>query len=263
MLVRVAPHLWRPNHKANHMKIGIIGSGYIGSTLSRGLSKAGHEIVIANSRGPDSIRDDAASWGAEAVELADVVNGVDVLVIAIQQGRIVDLPKDLFAALPETATVIDAGNYYPARDGKIAALEAGQVESAWVAEQIGHPVVKAFNSITFMSLGARGNPADAAERIGLPVSGDAAGKAIASKLVGDMGFDAVDNGAIADSWRQQPGSPVYCTDRSADQVKAGLARADKASLPGKRDASMDEMAKRQPGEAQQDVLSMFRRIYEA
>ena len=263
MPVRAAPHLWRPNHKANHMKIGIIGSGHIGSTLSRGLSKAGHEIVIANSRGPDSIRDDAASWGAKAVELADVVRGVDVLVIAIQQGRIVDLPKDLLAELPETATVIDAGNYYPARDGKIDALEQGQVESAWVAEQIGHPVTKVFNSIGFYSLGEKGNPADAAQRIGLPVSGDAAGKAVAGELVKAKGFDVVDNGGIEDSWRQQPGSPVYCTDRSAEQVAKGLARADKDSLPGKRDASMDEMAKLPAGSTSEDFTALVRRIYEA
>jgi hypothetical protein len=123
--------------------------------------------------------------------------------------------------------VIDTGNYYPQqRDGLIAAIEDGTTESRWVSQQIGHPVVKAFNGIQAQHLLELGRPAGAADRIALPVAGDDdAAKAVVLALVDELGFDPVDAGSIDDSWRQQPGTPVYGRDFDAAGVRAALAEA--------------------------------------
>jgi predicted dinucleotide-binding enzyme len=129
------------------MKIGIVGAGNIGSALARHWTALGHDVMIANSRGPDTIRDVAARTGARAVTVDEAVRGVDVVVLSIPQKAVAALPKSLFASLGPDAIVIDTNNYYPSRDGRIAAIDKGQLESAWVAEQIGRPVIKAFNNI--------------------------------------------------------------------------------------------------------------------
>jgi hypothetical protein len=125
--------------------------------------------------------------------------------------------------------VVDTGNYYPReRDGRIDGIEAGTTESRWVAQQLGRPVVKAFNNIYAKHLLERGRPKGAAGRIALPVAGDdAAAKGVVSRLLDELGFDAVDAGSLDESWRQQPGSPVYGTDLDADGVRRGLSAARK------------------------------------
>src|SRR5712671_1692542 len=131
------------------MKIGIIGAGMIGGTLARRLVGLGHEVAIANSRGPETLREFAAEIGAVAVTAAEAARRGEIVVVAIHQGAVANLPKDLFASLSGNLVVIDTGNYYPSRDGSIPAIDAGQVESAWVAQQLGRPVIKAFNTIYF------------------------------------------------------------------------------------------------------------------
>jgi predicted dinucleotide-binding enzyme len=139
------------------------------------------------------------------------------------------LPKGLFDNAKPSAVVVDTGNYYPRqRDGRIDGIEAGAPESRWVEEQIGHPVVKAFNNIYAAHLEGMGKPAEASGRIALPVAGDnPKAKEVVFRLVDQIGFDPVDAGTIADSWRQQPGSPVYTGDFDVDGVKDALARATK------------------------------------
>src|SRR3712207_3946325 len=121
------------------MKLGISGAGMIGGTLARRLTALGHEVVIANSRGPETLREFAAETGARAVTAAEAARGGEVVIVTIPQRAVPDLPSDLFAGVPEGVVVVDTGNYYPARDGRIEAIEGGQVESAWVAEQLGRP----------------------------------------------------------------------------------------------------------------------------
>ena len=126
------------------MKIGIIGAGNIGGALASRLVQLGHEVSIANSRGPATLREVEAETGATAVEVRDAASGKDVIVVTIPEKHVPDLPSDLFDGVGEDVVVIDTGNYYPRhRDGAIEAIEAGTPESLWVSHQIGHPVVKA------------------------------------------------------------------------------------------------------------------------
>jgi 8-hydroxy-5-deazaflavin:NADPH oxidoreductase len=217
------------------MKIGIIGAGNIGGTLTRRLTALGHDVAVANSRGPDSLADLAKETGARAVTVNEAVHDRVLVIVTIPEKRIPELPKDLFAGVPESTVVVDTGNYYPRRDGRIAEIESGMTESRWVSKQLGRPVVKAFNNIYAKHLLERGTPAGTPSRIALPVAGDdAAAKQMVMRLIDELGFDAVDAGGLDESWRQQPGSPVYGTDLDADGVRRGLAQASSARPPGFR-----------------------------
>ena len=180
------------------MKIGVIGAGQIGGTLARRLTALGHKVFIANSRGPESLREIAAETGAD-----------------------------------EKVVVVDTGNYYPRqRDGQIEGIEGGLPESRWVEQQLGRPVIKAFNNIYARHLLELGRPAGARGRIALPVAGDDdAAKTVVLKLVDELGFDSVDAGGLDESWRQQPGTPVYTKDFDADGVRRGLHEASKDRTP--------------------------------
>ena len=211
------------------MKIGIIGAGMIGGALTRHLSKLGHTVVVANSRGPETLKEITAGTTATAVNVSDAVKDQDLIILTIPQKNVPSLPTGLFANVSAATIVIDTGNYYPIwRDGNIAELDkAGAVESDWVAGHIGHPVLKVFNSIFASSLDDGGLPAGTAGRIALPVAGDdAAHKQKVIALLNELGFDGVDAGSLRESWRQQPGTPVYCTDYDANGVRRGLAAAD-------------------------------------
>ncbi|GMU00023.1 NAD(P)-binding domain-containing protein [Corallococcus caeni] len=214
------------------MKIGIIGAGLIGGTLARRWTKLGHEVSIANSRGPETLRDLAKETGAKAVTVQEAANAGEVVVVTIPQKAVPDLPKGLFAKVPKDVVVIDTGNYYPVRDGQIADLLSGTTESEWVANHLGRPVIKAFNNIFFQSLLDKGTPKGTPGRVALPVAGDPPEhRAKVLKLVEELGFDAIDAGSLADSWRQQPGTPVYTHDLDAAGVKKALAAAERSRLP--------------------------------
>lgn len=209
------------------MKIGIIGSGQIGSTLAARWSAAGHQVKIANSRGPASLAALASATGASAVDVGDAVLDVDVVVISIPLLAVPQLPADLFGRAAPDTIVIDTGNYYPRqRDGRLAEIEDGMLESLWTAKHLKRPVIKAFNNIYATHLKALNRPAGAANRIALPIAGDDANaKAVVAQLVDLVGFDAVDAGGLDNSWRQQPGTPVYTADRDVAGTRAALAQA--------------------------------------
>jgi predicted dinucleotide-binding enzyme len=211
------------------MKIGIIGAGQIGGTLARRLTQLGHEVSIANSRGPASLADIVKETGAKAVSAKDSARAGELVVVTIPEGKIPNLPRDLFAGVPDDVVVIDTGNYYPReRDGRISEIESGVEESRWVERQLGRPVIKAFNNIYAQHLLERGRPAGSPGRIGLPVAGDdARAKEIVMRLVDQLGFDALDAGGLNESWRQQPGTPVYTTDFDAEGVRRALSQASK------------------------------------
>jgi hypothetical protein len=215
------------------MKIGIIGAGQIGGTLTRRLTELGHDVSVANSRGPDTLADLAEETGAHAVWARDATHAGKVVVVTIPEASIPDLPDDLFEGVPEDVAVVDTGNYYPRqRDGRIAGIEEGKTESRWVSEQLGRPVVKAFNNIHAAHLMQLGRPSGDPDRIALPVAGDdPEAKAAVMQLVDELGFDPVDAGSLDESWRQQPGTPVYGTNLGADGVRRGLAEANPERTP--------------------------------
>ncbi|MEU9129720.1 NADPH-dependent F420 reductase [Kitasatospora sp. NPDC048540] len=215
------------------MKIAIIGAGNIGGTLTRRLSALGHEVSVANSRGPQTLTALAAESGATARPVEEVARGAELAVVTIPQGKVPELPAGLFDGAAEGLVVVDTGNYYPRqRDGRIAGIEIGSTESRWVEQQLGRPVVKAFNNIYAHHLADLGRPAGAPDRIALPVAGDdERAKAVVCGLVESLGFDAVDAGSLEDSWRQQPGTPVYTTDLDAGGVRRALAEADPERSP--------------------------------
>ena len=158
---------------------------------------------------------------------------MDLIVVTIPEKNISDLPPGLFADTPDRVVVVDTGNYYPRqRDGRIEAIEGGRPESQWVAQQLGRPVIKAFNNIYARHLLELGRPRGTAGRIALPVAGDEpTAKAIVLKLVDELGFDGVDAGGLDESWRQQPGTPVYTQDFDAEGVRHALSEAKKERTP--------------------------------
>jgi 8-hydroxy-5-deazaflavin:NADPH oxidoreductase len=214
------------------MKIGIIGAGNIGGTLTRRLAALGHKVFVANSRGPESLVNLARETGATPVSVQEAARAGEIVIVTIPEGKVPDLPKDLFAGVPESVVVIDTGNYYPQRDGRIAEIENGMPESAWVSRQLGRPVIKAFNNIRAQHLMECGNPAGSPDPIALPVSGDdALAKAFVMQLVDELGFEPVDAGPLEESWRQQPGTPVYTTDLDAEGVRLALNQASRERRP--------------------------------
>jgi 8-hydroxy-5-deazaflavin:NADPH oxidoreductase len=211
------------------VRIGIIGAGNIGGTLTRRLMTLGHEVTVANSRGPESLAALAKETGAKAGSISDAARGGEIVVVTIPMKNIPELPHDLFKGTFEGVVIVDTSNYYPReRDGRIEPIEAGMTESRWVEEQLGRPVVKAFNNIYADHLMNLGKPKGAPGRIALPVAGDdPTEKRKVMDLIEELGFDAVDSGTIEDSWRQQPGTPVYTGDFDAEGLRRGLAAATK------------------------------------
>lgn len=209
------------------MRIGIIGAGMIGGTLTRRLRALGHEVRVANSRSPETLAELAEETGATPVWAAEAAVDADVVIVSIPQKNTPDLAPGIVASAKPGAPVIETNNYYPQqRDGRIDALENGTPESVWVSELLGTPVYKVFNGIYWKHLLERGKPWDEQGRIALPIAGaDGPGKDTVSALVDELGFDPVDAGPLEESWRQQPGTPVYGKDYDVERTRKALAEA--------------------------------------
>jgi len=248
-------------HKSIKMKnIGIIGAGEIGSTLARKFSALGHSVKIANSRGPYTLEKLAKEIGVEAVTITEVIEDVDIVIISIPQKNIEDLPVALFAKSPEQLIIVETGNYYPGRDGRIVALDEGLVESQWVSNHLQRPVLKAFNNIGVNSLADNGKVLGDLERIALPVSGDSGkDKAELIDLIDQLGFDGVDGGTLSESWRQQPGSPVYCTDHHQQELIRLLQITEKSRLAELREKGLEMVM--QAKEPMKEASSILRSLY--
>ncbi|WP_405148541.1 NAD(P)-binding domain-containing protein [Sphaerisporangium sp. NBC_01403] len=216
----------RHEGKAHHMKIGIIGAGHIGGNLTRRLTALGHEVAVANSRGPETLTELAEETGATPVHVEQATRGVEVVVVAIPVKSVPKLPAGLFDGVPDSVAVIDTGNYYPQRDGLIAPIEEGVTESRWTEQHLGHPVIKAFNGTYAQHILDLPRPKGTPGRVALPVAGDdEAAKRVVRDLIDELGFDTVDAGGLDESWRQQPGSPVYGQSVEADAIRDLLAKA--------------------------------------
>ncbi|MDO0925633.1 NAD(P)-binding domain-containing protein [Streptomyces sp. TG1A-8] len=209
------------------MRIGIIGAGNIGGNLTRRLTALGHDVAVANSRGPETLAELAEETGATPVRAQEAARGAEVVVVTVPLKAVPDLPSGLLDGAAEGVAVIDTGNYYPQRDGRIAAIEdEGLTESRWTERHLGHPVIKAFNGTYAQDILDRPRPAGDPDRIALPVAGDdEAAKRRVRELIDALGFDTVDTGGLDDSWRQQPGTPVYGLRAGVEAVKKALTAA--------------------------------------
>ncbi len=217
--------------------VGFIGSGMIGGTVARLSVAAGHQVVLSNSRGPETLNDLVGELGplARAATSAEAATAGELVVVSVPLHACPHLPAAELAG----RTVLDTGNYYPQRDDQIPELDSGKLTSSeWLQSQLpGASVVKVFNNIFFKHLRSLARPAGAADRSYLPIAGDdAAAKAAVTEFLDSIGYGAVDAGALADSWRQEPGTPAYGapygtfdnesgTPASADAVRAALAAA--------------------------------------
>ena len=208
----------------------------MGGTLARLLAKLGHQVSMANSRGPESLTVFATGIGASPISIGDAAKAAEMVIVAIPTKAVPYLPRGLFANVPGSVVVVDTGNYHPElRDGRIDAIDRGMPDSEWVARQLGRPVIKAFNNLLATSLLEKGVPSGTTGRIALPVAGDSAdAKATVLRLVDDLGFDSVDGGLLADSWRQQPGTPAYLRDLGAAALRRALAEADRSRVAAYR-----------------------------
>jgi len=180
--------------------------------------------------------------GAEATDVYGAVDGAEVVLLAMAFPIAPTLPDDLFARAPDDLVIIDTANYYPdVRDARIAEIDEGMPESVWIARQIGRPIFKAFNSIMYYALANFGRPQGALDRIAIPVSGDdKRAKSVVMSLIDDMGFDPVDGGPLAESWRQQPSTPAYCCDYDAEETLRGIRAAVKGKAEIIRDTHWRE-----------------------
>ena len=238
------------------MNIGIIGAGHIGSALAVRLVSLGHSVYIANSRGPETLKDVAQKTGAKPVTAQEAAHHGDIIVVTIPLKNIPDLPKDLFAGVAADVPVIDTSNYYPMlRDGQMLELETGDLtESEWVQQHLGRPVVKVFNNIYADHLQNKGLPAGAPGRISLPVAGDdAAAKLKVMALVQELGFDALDNGSLHESWRQQPGTPSYGADMPAAELRENLTSLGTKRTKAQHAEYMANHAKQEQAMAAQSI----------
>ncbi|MFF6816236.1 NADPH-dependent F420 reductase [Streptomyces sp. NPDC012403] len=217
----------RTHEEGDSMKVAVVGTGDIGSQLARRLAHGDVELIIANSRGPWSLPGMAAELGAQAMTVEKAILAADVVVLSIPFKAIPGMRETIQKASDETIFV-EMSNYYP-EAGVIEGVDASPSDTTWLSEQVGRPIVKAWNSIFSRSLALKGRPSGDPDRIALPVAGDdPAAKQVVMQLVDATGFEPVDAGELAESWRMQPGSPAYCTDLDADALRAALARADRA-----------------------------------
>jgi predicted dinucleotide-binding enzyme len=182
----------------------------IGGTVARLSLAAGHRVVLSNSRGPETLHDLVAELGplATAATATQAAEAGDLVVVSIPVKAIGDVPAKPLAGKP----VLDTGNYYPQRDGRIEVLDNGVLTSSGLLQRYlpdAH-VVKVFNNIYYKHLESLTRPSGAPDRTALPIAGDdAAAKAAVTAYLDAIGYDAVDAGTLADSWRQEPGTPVY------------------------------------------------------
>jgi 8-hydroxy-5-deazaflavin:NADPH oxidoreductase len=208
------------------MRIGIVGSGKIGGTLTELFARQGHEVMVANSRGPESLGElvERAGDNAHAGTVSDAASFGDVVVVALPVAAYDTLPSGRF----DGKVVIDTGNYYPSRDGEIDALESDETTSTeLLGESLpGARLVKAFNTMNYAPLGSAGRPGQPrAERLAIFLAGDdREAKELVAGLIDELGFAPVDTGSLAEGGRrQQPGAPVYNNPLRGDEAEAALS----------------------------------------
>lgn len=206
--------------------IGFIGSGHIGGTLARLAVAHGYEVVVSNSRGPQTLVELVTELGdhARAGTAQEAAEAGDIVVVTIPLKNYRQVPVDALAG----KVVIDTNNYYPQRDGAIAELDSEQTTTAELLQSHlpNSKVVKAFNHITAADLAVSGTPAGTPGRRALAIAGDdTQAKVSVATLIDELGYDVVDAGPLAEGWRIQRDTPGYIVALDADQLRTALAGA--------------------------------------
>jgi hypothetical protein len=210
--------------------LGIIGAGHIGSALAKHALKAGYDVVLSNSRGPETLSSLVAELGpkARAGTAREAAEAGDLVVVTIPLKNYASVPVEPLKG----KIVIDTNNYYPQRDGPIARLDSEETTTSELLQE--HlpesKVVKAFNHIWSEHLKAQGLPAGSKNRRALAIAGDdAAAKKVVTGLINAFGFDVVDAGPLAEGWRFQRDLPAYNVYLNVDEMKAALGKARRYS----------------------------------
>ncbi|MED4690342.1 NADPH-dependent F420 reductase [Peribacillus frigoritolerans] len=242
------------------MKFGIIGAGTIGSIISKKLVKNGHDVKIADARGIEHL--EGKELAGTPVLIEDVMTNIEVLIISLPLTALPSI-RNIIEQVGEEVIVVDTSNYYPSRDQKIAEIENGMVESDWVSNQLGKPIIKAFNNLLAYTLENEGTPEGTSGRIAMAIAGnDVSQKQIIMDVVNQLGFDTVDSGSLSDSWRQQPGTPAYCTELTKEELTKALEKANKEKAPFLRDKVIEKLsASNLTPLANKDIVNMNREIY--
>jgi predicted dinucleotide-binding enzyme len=241
------------------MKFGIIGAGTIGSIISKKLVKNGHDVKIADARGIEHL--EGKELAGTPVLIEDVMTNIEVLIISLPLTALPSI-RNIIEQVGEEVIVVDTSNYYPSRDQKIAEIENGMVESDWVSNQLGKPIIKAFNNLLAHTLENEGTPEGTSGRIAMAIAGnDVSQKQIIMDVVNELGFDTVDSGSLSDSWRQQPGTPAYCTELTKEELTKALEKANKEKAPFLRDKVIEKLSASNFPLANKDIVYMNREIY--
>ncbi|MFS0669478.1 NAD(P)-binding domain-containing protein [Peribacillus frigoritolerans] len=241
------------------MKFGIIGAGTIGSIISKKLVKNGHDVKIADARGIEHL--EGKELAGTPVLIEDVMTNIEVLIISLPLTALPSI-RNIIEQVGEEVIVVDTSNYYPSRDQKIAEIENGMVESDWVSNQLGKPIIKAFNNLLAHTLENEGTPEGTSGRIAMAIAGnDVSQKQIIMDVVNQLGFDTVDSGSLSDSWRQQPGTPAYCTELTKEELTKALEKANKEKAPFLRDKVIEKLSASNFPIANKDIVNMNREIY--
>jgi 8-hydroxy-5-deazaflavin:NADPH oxidoreductase len=205
------------------MKIGIIGAGFVGRAIGKLAVKAGHQVMLSNSRGPQTLFSLPHGVGCEVGTVEEAIAFGDVVVIAIPFASYRSVSADLLAG----KIVIDTNNYYPDRDGRIAELDAFETTTSQLlaAHLPQSRIVKAFNAIAMTDLEQDGRASGASDRRALPLAGDdREAKAVALRLYEEFGFDAVDAGPLSEGFRFERATPAYCVPLTKPQLEETLAQ---------------------------------------
>jgi predicted dinucleotide-binding enzyme len=206
------------------MKLGVIGAGFIGRAIATLAVRSGHEVMISNSRGPRTLGSTTVAIGCKAGTAQQAAEFGDAVLLAIPFGAYRELDAEPLAG----KLVMDAGNYYPERDGQIAELDQDETTTSELLaiRLVGARVVKAFNAILQQDLVDGTKPPPSQGRRALPVAGDdASAKQVVTGLHDQFGYDVVDAGPLSEGWRFQRAMPAYCIPLDATTLAQALAAA--------------------------------------
>lgn len=241
------------------MRFGIIGAGPIGSNLAKKLVENGHDVKIADARGIERLEGKKLTGTPVIVE--DVIKNIDVLITSIPFHALPSI-RNIIDKVGEEVVVVDTSNYYPQISNKIEEIENGMVESVWVSNHLGRPIIKAFNNFLAYTLEHHGTPEGTTGRIAIAIAGDdLSQKQIIMRVANDLGFDSLDSGSLSDSWRQQPGTPAYCTELTKEELTIALNKANKEKAPLLRDQVIEKLSASPGKYSIKEIVNLNREIY--